>query len=260
MICLVGLPASGKTTFANSLKSIIEENLRDYIVEIIDPDRIREFISSESFDPNKEPLVRSENLKQIRAALEQKKIVISDDLNYYTSMRHDLKVIAERMNINFFIIHIATPLEICLKWNEIRGVTIPHEIILDIHTKIDNFDKYKWEAPLASFDLSLPPDIGQKSREVLELIIEYHKLKKRSIDNREIALKKDRTHKEKLDKITRDLVGELLQDRTYYPHKKVIIKTRKSFLRENRNNDLNPSEIKQAFKDLLQKTLNIKFS
>ncbi|MFX0037572.1 MAG: adenylyl-sulfate kinase, partial [Candidatus Hermodarchaeota archaeon] len=41
LICLTGLPASGKTTFANCLKDALEKKFIDLIVKIIDPDLIR---------------------------------------------------------------------------------------------------------------------------------------------------------------------------------------------------------------------------
>ena len=40
LICLTGLPASGKTTFAKVLKLILEKRLTDLSVQIIDPDII----------------------------------------------------------------------------------------------------------------------------------------------------------------------------------------------------------------------------
>ena len=54
LICLVGLPASGKTTFAYQLKGTIEKNIENFNVIIIDPDKIRDQLSPNKFDHSKE--------------------------------------------------------------------------------------------------------------------------------------------------------------------------------------------------------------
>ena len=71
LICLTGLPASGKTTFAKTLKIVLEDRFESYKVDIIDPDKIRDSLSSGEFDYSKEQLVRKENLKDIRDALKK---------------------------------------------------------------------------------------------------------------------------------------------------------------------------------------------
>ena len=148
LICLVGLPASGKTTFAYQLKGTIEKNIENFNVIIIDPDKIRDQLSPKKFDHRIEQSVRERNFKAINTSLKDNNIVISDDLNYYSSMRHDLKKIADRLEIKFFIIHIATPLKICLNWNKKRGKPIPKSVIKKVYNKFDTFDKYNWDHPI----------------------------------------------------------------------------------------------------------------
>ena len=65
---------------------------------------------------------------------------------------------------------------------------------------------------------------------------------------------------EKLDKITRDYVGRLLQDSKLLPIKNTIIKVRKSFIKLYKNQPLKVDEIGNAFKDYLEKRLNIVIS
>ena len=50
LVCLTGLPASGKTTFANKLKILLEQKFNFFRVKIIDPDKIRENLSPNKFD------------------------------------------------------------------------------------------------------------------------------------------------------------------------------------------------------------------
>ena len=61
LICLVGLPASGKSTFANSLKIALKKKFNNLEVKIIDPDIIRQKITSDKFYHEKEHIVRNEN-------------------------------------------------------------------------------------------------------------------------------------------------------------------------------------------------------
>ena len=63
LICLVGFPASGKSTFAQEFKEIMEQKSDDCSVTIIDPDIIRESITRGKFNHEKEELVRKKNLK-----------------------------------------------------------------------------------------------------------------------------------------------------------------------------------------------------
>ncbi len=257
LICLAGLPASGKTTFAKILKSSIEKRKKNLHVRIIDPDKIRNSITSNLFDYEKEPIVRKENLKEIKNELGKGDIVISDDLNYYSSMRHDLKNIADTLNIDFFIIHINTPLEICLKWNEKRGEPIPNKIITRIHEKFDNFNRYRWDIPDAVFDLSQITE----SSPIIEDFIENVLIKgiRKNSTHKSLKMRKEFSNldNENLDKITRIYVGKLLHHVNYLPLKKKLIKLRRKYVNLYKNKALNYSEISKSFKIFLEDNLNI---
>ncbi|MFW9902009.1 MAG: adenylyl-sulfate kinase [Candidatus Thorarchaeota archaeon] len=257
LICLVGLPASGKTTFAKILKSLIEKKSKDLDVIIIDPDKIRQNLTSNLFDYQKEHIVRKENLKRVKSELVQGHVVISDDLNYYSSMRHDLKSIADSLNIYFFIIHIATPIEICLKWNEKRGEPIPNMVIKKINEKFDYFNKYKWDFPDAVFDLSQIVELTPIVENFIEKVLikgDNKEFKHKLIYQRK---KFSNVDNENLDKITRTFVGKLFQQISYLALKKRILKLRKNFVNKNKNKVLNDLEILKSFKLFLENNLNI---
>jgi len=131
LVILVGLPASGKSTFAFKLKEKLESNFQNK-VKIIDPDIIRDNTFPNGFDFKKEPKIREKNIQSVRRHLIKGYIVISDDLNYYSSMRHDLKLIADSLNIKYYIIYISTPLKLCLERNVERGKPIPNKVIKNI--------------------------------------------------------------------------------------------------------------------------------
>ncbi|MFX1504122.1 MAG: AAA family ATPase [Promethearchaeota archaeon] len=260
LICLVGLPASGKSTFAKALKIGLKKKFDKLNVKIVDPDIIRYNLTPDEFNHDKEQIIRKENLNIIRRELEKGSIVISDDLNYYTSMRHELKIIAEMLDLMFFMIYLATPIEICLKWNDNRGNPIPNTVINKINERIDEFNKYKWDIPDLVYDLSKDIDLNYIINETLAKIQE-----KREINNSKLeAVVLDNNLKnfdnESLDKITRIYVSSLLHNSTYMSLKKKIIKLRKEYIKENKNRALKESEIIVTFKEFLEKKLNIKIS
>ena len=258
LICLVGLPASGKTTFSINLKDYLERNFDNFKVRIIDPDKIRIEITPDKFDYKMEELVRKQNLNNIEKALKDGFIVISDDLNYYSSMRHDLKLIAENLNLYFFIIHISTPLEICLKWNTNRGELIPNRILKKIKNRFDSFDKYKWDYPIASIDISKVKDFNQIFKNLMDIFFHNYEDKYDLKTKDEFVKESSNQYNEMLDKITRNVVGELLKRKEINTKKKKILYYRRRFVKIYLDKSLNESLIEPTFKEYLEKNLNLK--
>lgn len=255
LICLTGLPASGKSTFAFKITNVLKKKYGITRVKIVDPDIIRNKLSPEKFDPEKEQRIRKENLNIIRRELKKGYSVISDDLNYYSSMRHELKSLAEKLKIRLIIIYIATPLEICLKWNEIRGEPIPNEVIRKINKRFDKFDKYSWDFPDATFILSdiinIDSEIEGFIRKLLENVNQKVRVEDKGFQHSNLDI-------EKLEKVSRIYVGNILQNSEYFPFKNKIIKLRRIFVKNNRNKLKESSDIKNAFRNYLEESLNIK--
>ena len=260
LVILAGLPASGKSIFALALKKQLEKIYTSFKVQIIDPDTIRNSLTGKEFDYKKEDMVREKSRKEIKNALEQGNIVISDDLNYFTSMRHDLKLIAENQRLDFFIIHISTPLEICLIWNKLRENPVPDEVLYKINDKFDNFKKYSWDFPEIQLDLSQTSNLQEKSEELVEIIEKKFKISIKPTIEKSCEIAGPDSNSEKLDSITRKIVGYILQNPKYIPFKKRIIETRKVFIKENLKTSLSESEIEKSFKEFLENRLEIKFS
>lgn len=258
LICLVGLPASGKSTFANLLKTELKRKYSYLEVIIIDPDLIRQNLTSNKFEHNKEYLVRNRNLEIIRRELKQGNVVISDDLNYYVSMRHDLKQIADDLHLGLFIVHITTPIEICIEWNKKRGKPIPNEVIRKINNKFDMFNKYKWDVPIATYNLSEISDLSIIIKDFLGIL-------ETQMNSRKLIVRKESTksitnlYNENLDKITRIYVGKVVLNPDFKTHKNKIFKLRKAYIKRNKNKWLSESEILKGFKIYLEKNLNIEF-
>ena len=252
LIILVGLPASGKTTFAFKLKKKLESDFQNN-VKIIDPDIIRDNTFPNRFDFKNEPKIREKNIKSVRKHLVEGQIVISDDLNYYSSMRHDLKLIADSLNIKFYIIHISTPLKLCMKRNEERGKPIPNKVIQNINNKFDNFNKYKWDNPFETYDITQNRDEIQFLKRLSDRIASNLQEQKNS---KELLLHKPSISiREELDLITRKSVGELLKNPKYHVSKKAILEYRKSFIKSRSYEELDVKKILEDFKLFLDEKL-----
>ena len=249
----MGLPASGKTTFAHILKKKLNLYFRSE-VKIIDPDLLRDTLSPKIFDFQNEPRIREETLKKVRKYLKKGSIVISDDLNYFTSMRHDLKSIADDFNKNFYIIHISTPLELCLKRNENRGKPIPNKVIQKIHNKFDNFKKYRWDYPLKTYNSTQSSDSVKFIEDLMDEIAEDLKKTHTHTNVRKSPHSSDL---EALDLITRKYVGRLLDVPQNRSHKDDILKYRRFYIKKKTNNLSDTNVILEDFKRYLAKNLKI---
>ena len=258
LIILVGLPASGKSTFASALTKILDKKFIGFETKRIDPDIIREDITSGEFDPTQEPHVREKNLEAIKKALRKGDIVISDDLNYYSSMRHDLREIAQEANVRAFIIHVSTPLEICLQWNEKRGKPIPNSLIIKIEDKFDGFERYQWDAPFRVLNMAKIQDVEETAEHLVEDLIQELMTFTRPPPLQDPEKIKAQTEHEMLDQITRSIVSTYLRNPEYVPFKNQILTYRKDFVKKNLDTSLNEKEIREAFKSGLETQLNLK--
>jgi len=259
LLILVGLPSSGKTTIAENLKNLIKKKYKNFQVKIVDPDKIRNSISPNKFNHQKEQLVREKSLNDIRTGLNQGFIVISDDLNYYTSMRHDLKQIAEEKNLKYFILHIATPLQICIEWNKKRGEPIPQEVIYKINEKFDLFNNYSWDNPIQTIDPSKFDDLKDIINKVINVI--ERNLRIIPLDSYHMGEKTDKEqYHETLDRITRNVIRKIIKNDNYHPFIKKISNMRKEFIKKNLKKVMTETQISENFLKFIKRYLNSEFS
>lgn len=154
LLILCGIPCSGKSTLAQKIAKELESKYV-YSTAIISSDNFRSMLPTyeHNFNPDLESFVREATYKTIQEALRQRLIVISDDTNYYRSIRRRLKRMAEQTRADFAIIYVSTPLETAIKWNRKREASIPTSVIEEVYYKMDRpGEKYRWDTPILAFD------------------------------------------------------------------------------------------------------------
>jgi selenocysteine-specific elongation factor len=165
---MCGLPSSGKTTISKNVASLLEDK-HGISTMVVSSDDFRDMLSysSKGFKPERETSVKALYDKAIATGLENGFLVISDDLNYYKSMRSDLRQIAKRSGSDYDIVFVDTPVEQVIKWNQERGSPIPSSLIEEINQKFDEpKGDYKWDTPLVVVDPS-----KQSNEEIARIIV-----------------------------------------------------------------------------------------
>ncbi len=221
LVALCGIPASGKTTFAEKL---MRELSKDYDVKIVSTDTWRDESYYSDFKPEKEHVVRKKALEETESFLSDGISVIHDDTNYYSSMRHELYNLANDNECIFLVVHIATPLAIALEWNKARTPKIPPEVIEKIHGKMDiPGEKYAWDKALRTINL-----------QTVNIEAEIAHIR-RYIQTSEPAsshIQSVSGVSEKYDEFTRRIVSEFLKDEPSLRNNPDVSLVRKAVLKE----------------------------
>jgi tRNA uridine 5-carbamoylmethylation protein Kti12 len=252
LIVLMGLPSAGKSTIASLLSGALKARI-DAFITIIGTDTMRRVENSKSnqFDPTLEPFIKTETLKKIQKHLRDGEIVINDDMNYYKSMRHDLKQIAEQNRAHFILIHLQVPLQTALDWNTKRGLPIPQEVIIRVHERFDSPGDYKWDTPLVTIQSNqeVPADAVDKIVSLLLPVITAPPERKTQ------AHRTRPGWKEQVDKLTRDIVAKfaiLIKDPLVL---KKVSALRKNFIK-NLPEDTPLDRVESKFKHKLETLLS----
>ncbi|MBD3228480.1 MAG: AAA family ATPase [Candidatus Lokiarchaeota archaeon] len=251
LIIFTGIPSSGKSTIAKLLAKELELKYNKKTM-VIGSDQIRNMVPilEENFIPQREESIRKLTLFLVEKAIEFNDVVINDDMNYYKSMRHDFYQIAKRKKCNFFIIHFKISLEMALKWNKKRGTTIPQELIKEVFDKFDPLGSYEWDKSLSTIEKTRKtPEKG-----VAQIIEELKgRLDEPQFKSEEHSERNSPSIAEYYDKLTREIVSELIHNPEFESNRDQIIAIRKQILEKVIDENLDKGEIKEIFFKELEK-------
>ncbi len=222
ILALCGLPASGKSTLADAIREEL-----NFEVDIVRTDEWRSDEYYTDWKPAKEKPVRQKALARVRELVIAGKNVIHDDTNYYTSMRHELFKVALENKCTFAVIHVSTPIETALKWNEERsGRKIPDSVIEGINERFDlPGRKYLWDDAIIEVNMGAhnPNKIIPEIVTRLEELEPVKEPKPRLVTS---------TQFEQLDIATRQTVSEFLEEHPELRGNREVLVIRRSFLRK----------------------------
>lgn len=136
LLLLIGLPGSGKSTFAAQLTQ------QDQQYRLISTDRIREALFGSEATQGDWMRIWHEIQRQFKAAIAHSQpgsacIVIYDATNARRRDRRKLILLARHCGFNHITgVWFDTPLDVCLERNRKRDRQVPDEIILQMHRRL----------------------------------------------------------------------------------------------------------------------------
>lgn len=146
---LVGLPCSGKSTFASQLNQQIPNSI------IISTDVIR----SRLYDGKQiqEDWSHIENIviEQVRLAAKYEQIVIYDGINVRLAWRKSFLDKVSDLNSEWIAWWINTPVNICKYWNRMRSHQVPNYLINTYYDDIQESPPIVEEGFLAVKEITL---------------------------------------------------------------------------------------------------------
>ena len=131
---LIGLPASGKSTFAHQLNQQIPDSV------VVSTDTIRERLFGDATIQEDWNRVEEMVIEHIRLAISYRQIVIYDATNVSLSWRSSFLDKVSDLNCEWIAWWIKTPPNVCKNWNKYRYRRVPNQVI-------DTYYQYLLESP-----------------------------------------------------------------------------------------------------------------
>ena len=232
LLALCGLPASGKTTLARALRETLASSGS---LEIVSTDQWRDQDYYSNFVPENEHIVRQRALDRTTKKLLRGISVIHDDTNYYSSMRHELYVIAKENRCVFGIVHVSTPLEVALSWNRSRDDALPEPVIVKIAQSFEPpGSRYAWDRPIAVVDLS-QTEVQESASEIARTLRKLKAARGRTVQENE-------SREDALDLATRQAVTSFLLEFESLRNDPRVYRIRKRILAESKKVAASPQE------------------
>jgi len=246
LIILCGIPCAGKSTLAKGIADLLE-NKYEYSATVVTSDTFRHMTPTYQyrFEAELEQFVRDATYETIRTGLKHGLIVISDDINYYASIRRHLVRIAEQCKADYAIIYVNTPLETALEWNKKRGEPVPNSLIEEIYYKLDEPGKeYKWDKPLLVLDPS-KTSLQEMTENATTKILEKISTEKPSQPEKKPSVAP--TIRTDLERETRRAMGEVMKRFKTLGLATQISDLRKNVVNEALEKKLSPIEAVRLF-------------
>ena len=133
---LIGLPASGKSTFASQINQQIPDSV------IVSTDTIRDRLFGDATIQGNWNLVENMAIEHIRLAIGYKQVVIYDATNVSLSWRSSFLDKVSDPNCEWIAWWIKTPVNVCKNWNKYRCRKVPNQAI-------NTYYQYLLESPPA---------------------------------------------------------------------------------------------------------------
>jgi selenocysteine-specific elongation factor len=246
LVIFCGIPCSGKSTLAKEVANILESKF-NYSTVLVTSDTFRRMIPTYQyrFEPELEQFVRDATYEAILSGLKHGLLVISDDMNYYASIRRRLVRIVQECKADYAIIYLDTPLEVAVEWNKKRGEPIPNSLIDEVHYKLDEPGKeYKWDKPLIVLDPS-----QSKLQELAQTVATKIHEKVRASETLPAVREPSRlpSPRTDLDRETRRAMGEVMKRFKGISLAAQISELRKDVVTEALAKQLPPSEASRLF-------------
>ena len=166
-ICMVGLPASGKSTYAIALS-------KQYNATICSSDRIREELFNDINDQAHNTDVFNELHKRIKNYLQNGQSVIMDSTNISYKQRMSFLQQLNNIPCEKICVLMATPYEECLRRNKQRDRKVPEHVIERMYRTFDVPWYYEgWDEIWVEYASGSENSLGW-AREWIEGVKEYN--------------------------------------------------------------------------------------
>ena len=120
---LIGLPASGKSTFAQQLNQQIPNSV------IVSTDIIRARLFGDETIQGDWNQVENMVIEHVRLAIKYEQNVIYDATNVQLAWRNSFLDKVSDLNSEWIAWWIKTPVNVCKNWNKYRSRRVPNQII-----------------------------------------------------------------------------------------------------------------------------------
>ena len=120
---LIGLPASGKSTFAQQLNKQIPNSV------VISTDAIRARLFGDEMTQGDWNQVENMVIEHVRLAINYEQIVIYDATNVQKAWRSSFLDKVSDLNSEWVAWWMKTPVNVCKNWNKYRSRKVPNHII-----------------------------------------------------------------------------------------------------------------------------------